>query len=501
MKRMIILVLLFPLLAVAQRKEPVLVTDKAELAKLIAAVEATPDSPGVHKAYIEAAGVNTPAVVAQYEKWMKKFPRSAMVPYAIAEAYLNRENPKAKPYLLKAVAINPSFTEAWGGLWTDAQRWGDFKGGREYLRKAAESDRSNPAYAFYYANSFKDDDTKREAMIFDLVKRFPDHERGAQGLYWLAQDSRDGAYKAKIFEMLKSSYSPAKFGWSRSGMSSYYNFLLDTDPAKAVALAEDMVKLKSEELKDWDGQLTIAQNVVAVKKLIAEKKGAEALALIDKIKLPRYFSFNTGLLLLKAESIAVSGNSQGAYDSLIVYFSKAPEVKLRKALKTYGTELGKNDAQVDADIWKRLDAVSKPATPFTLKRYLTPGQTSLSDYRGRVVLLTYWFPGCGPCRGEFPHFESALRKFKGKAVDYVGINIVSEQNDYVVPFMKGSGYTFTPLEDVEGRVKGNLDNRRAAPMNFLIDGEGRLIFNDFRIDESNEDKLEMMIDLLLNRKA
>lgn len=501
MKRIIALVLLFPLLAVAQMKEPALVTDKAELAKLIAAVEATPDSLKVHEAYTKAAGVNTPAVVVQYEKWMKKFPRSAMVPYGIGLAYVNRENPKAKPYLLKAVAIDPAFTEAWGNLWTDAQRWGDFKGGKEYLRKAAESDRSNASYAFYYANSFKDDDTKREAMIFDLVKRFPDNERGAQGLYWLATDAKDIAYKVKIYEMLKSSYAPAKFSWSRSGMSSYYGLLLDTDPAKAVTLAEDMVKFKGEEMKGWENQLTIAQNVVAVKKLITEKKGAEALALIDKIKLPRYFGFNTGLSILKAESIAVSGNNQAAYDSLIVYFSKTPEVELKETLGVYGAKLGKNAAQVEADIWKRLDAISQPATPFTLKRYLTPGKASLSDYRGKVVLLTYWFPGCGPCRGEFPHFENALRKFKGKPVDYLGINIVSEQNEYVVPFMKGSGYTFTPLEEEEGRAKGNMDNRRAAPVNFLIDGEGRLIFNDFRIDGKNEDKLEMMINLLLNKKA
>lgn len=501
MKRMIIIALLFPLLAIAQRKEPPVVTDPAELAKLIGAVEATPDSLSVHEAYTKAAGVNSPSVVAQYEKWMKKFPRSAMVPYGIGKAYINRENPKAKPYLLKAVAINPSFTEAWGDLWTDAQRWGDFAGGLEYLRKATESDPSNAGYAFYYANSFKDDDAKREAMIFDVVKRFPDNERGAQGLYWLAADSKDTEYKIKIFEMLKSKYSPEKFRWSRSGMSSYYDLLLGQNPSKAVALCEDMLKLKGDDVNGWDNQMEIAQNVVAVKKLITEKKGAEALALIDKIKLPRYFGFNAGVMLLKAESIATSGNTRAAYDSLIVYFSKTPEVKIREALTAYGAKLGKNATQVDADIWKRLDAISKPATPFTLKRYLTPGMTSLSDYRGKVVLLTYWFPGCGPCRGEFPHFENALRKFKGKAVDYVGINIVSEQNDYVLPFMKGSGYTFTPLEDVEGRAKGNLDNRNAAPVNFLIDGEGRLIFDNFRIDESNEDKLQMMIDLLLSRKA
>jgi hypothetical protein len=63
--------------------------------------------------------------------------------------------------------------------------------------------------------------------------------------------------------------------------------------------------------------------------------------------------------------------------------------------------------------------------------------------------------------------------------------------------MKSSGYSFIPLEDVEGREKGNLDNRNAAPMNFLIDRKGNLVFKDFRIDGQNEDVLESMITSLL----
>ncbi|MNY59874.1 hypothetical protein D3C86_1963630 [compost metagenome] len=82
----------------------------------------------------------------------------------------------------------------------------------------------------------------------------------------------------------------------------------------------------------------------------------------------------------------------------------------------------------------------------------------------------------------------------------MGINIVSEQNEYVLPFMKGSGYSFTPLEDVKGREKGNLDNRGAAPTNFLIDKQGRVIFSNFRTDGSNEDELELMIKMLLADK-
>lgn len=490
-----------PGLTVAQVKKAEVVADKATISKLIKAVESAPDSLNFHSAYIKAAGVNNASVIAQYDKWMKMFPKSAVIPFALAKAYLNEESPKAKPYLLKAVAIDPKFTEAWGGLWTDAQRWGDFKGGDEYLKKATESDPQDASYAFYYSSSFRDKDPKTyHDLTMGVAKRFPESERGAQALYWYANRSNDVADKMKYYELLHTSYAPAKYNWSSSGMTSYFDVLLAEDSQKALALAEEMAKNEKFE-KEWTNLKLQAQRVNDAKALMKEKKSAEALALLAQVKLPRYYSFNKEIVLLKAETYALTGNATAAYDSLIVSFAKQPSVKLKSAIVGYGSKLNKNAAQVDGDILKYINANAQAATPFTLKNYLTPGQTSLSDYKGKVVLLTYWFPGCGPCRGEFPHFENVVRKFKGQDFSYVGINIVSDQNEYVVPFMKGSGYSFTPLEDVEGRQKGNLDNRGAAPANFIIDQEGRMIFSNFRTDGDNEDELELMIKMLLQGKA
>lgn len=474
--------------------------DSGKLEKLKAAVEASPDSSNVHEAYLKAAGIDNPKAIAQYEIWIKKYPKSAMVPYALAKAYLYQESPKAKPYLLKALAINPKFADAWAGLSEDAERWGDFKNGHEYLGKAAASDPSNPNYAFYYASSFDGiDETKWTQMSLEVAKRFPNSERGAQALYWLSAKSKHPADKIKYFELLRESFAPDKYNWSSSGMSSYYYLLLSENPEKAATLAQEMINIEKKESKQWSDMALQAQTFAKAESLINEKKGTEALAELKPLKKSRYPSINSKLELLRAKATDMAGNTKGAYDSLIVFFAKDPSVVIKKAITDYGSRLGKNAGQVDTDIMAGLNAVAQPATPFNgLNRYLTPGTAALSDFKGKVVLLTYWFPGCGPCRAEFPHFENVVKKFKGKDLEYLGINIASDQNEYVVPFMKGSGYSFTPLEDVKDRSKGNLDNRNAAPMNFLIDKEGRLIFAKFRTDADNEEDLELMINLLLN---
>lgn len=498
----IAILLAIPTLGFSQQENSRKITDEKELLKLKNRVEQHIDSLSYHQKYISTMGLDNPELEKQYANWMEKYPKNAMIPYAIAKGYLGAEDPRAKPYLLKAVEIDPKFTEAWGGLWTDGERWGDFKLSKEYLRKATESDPSNPNYAFYYASSFRDDQAKYNEMSLAVAKRFPTHERGAQALYWVANRSKSDKDKMKYFELLKSSYSPQKFNWSMSGMPEYFNLLLNENPQKAAALAQELAKYEVEEKKQWPGMENIAKVVAHAKELIKQKKGAEALSTLKSIKLPRSSGFANHLILMKAQANYVAGNTSGAYDSLIVAFAKTPNVTLKSAIDEYGAKLGKSAKENKANILKQLESQAKPATPFVgLKRYLTPGEASLSDYQGKVVLLTYWFPGCGPCRGEFPHFENVLRKFKGKDIEYLGINIVSNQNEYVVPFMKSSGYSFTPLEEVKGRVKGNLDNKNAAPVNFLIDKQGKLYFSNFRTDGDNEEDLELMINLLMDKDA
>ncbi len=113
-----------------------------------------------HKDYIIAAGVESKDVQKQYDAWIKANPRSVEIPFAFAEALYNKELPAAKPYLEKVVKLDPNNGKAYQMLWIDAERWGDFAAGREYLRKATVADPKSADYAFYYASSHEDVDSR-----------------------------------------------------------------------------------------------------------------------------------------------------------------------------------------------------------------------------------------------------------------------------------------------------------------------------------------------------
>lgn len=46
----------------------------------------------------------------------------------------------------------------------------------------------------------------------------------------------------------------------------------------------------------------------------------------------------------------------------------------------------------------------------------------LTDYPGRVVMLSFWGNFCGPCRALFPHERSLLEKYRDKPFVLLGVN-------------------------------------------------------------------------------
>ena len=97
--------------------------------------------------------------------------------------------------------------------------------------------------------------------------------------------------------------------------------------------------------------------------------------------------------LTEAQALAASGQTEKAYDSIKTALLPEPEDTLEAALVSYGGKLGKTPAQVHEDVWQTRDAKAKPFTPFDLKQYVTNKDVKLADFRGRVVLVNFWYPG------------------------------------------------------------------------------------------------------------
>src|SRR5688500_20199030 len=111
------------------------------------------------------------------------------------------------------------------------------------------------------------------------------------------------------------------------------------------------------------------------------------------------------ILILKSKLYDAAGKTQDAYNNLLATYARTPSPDINDQLMGYAKKIGKNVTTVESEVWYIRDTASKKVPDFTMYNYFTKQNTSLADLKGKVVLYTYWFPGCGPCRGEFPHFE------------------------------------------------------------------------------------------------
>ncbi len=56
---------------------------------------------------------------------------------------------------------------------------------------------------------------------------------------------------------------------------------------------------------------------------------------------------------------------------------------------------------------------------------------SLSDYKGKVVVVDVWATWCAPCKAEIPHLETLEKEMKGKDVVFISLSIDTDQEKWM----------------------------------------------------------------------
>jgi peroxiredoxin len=105
---------------------------------------------------------------------------------------------------------------------------------------------------------------------------------------------------------------------------------------------------------------------------------------------------------------------------------------------------------------------------------LLDGKTvRLSEYRGRAVFLNFWATWCPPCREEMPSMEKLYRRFHGRGLEFLALDI-QESHRAVSDFMSKNKLTFPVGLDSSGRIGGNY-GIQGIPTTFIIDRDGMII--------------------------
>ena len=114
-----------------------------------------------------------------------------------------------------------------------------------------------------------------------------------------------------------------------------------------------------------------------------------------------------------------------------------------------------------------------PAPNFTLPD-LEGKMVSLTDYKGKVVLINIWATWCPPCVEEMPSMEKLYQELKGEPFEILAVSIDVSGAKAVLPFMIENKLSFPALIDSKGDMK-SLYQTTGVPESFIIDEVGIIV--------------------------
>jgi len=113
--------------------------------------------------------------------------------------------------------------------------------------------------------------------------------------------------------------------------------------------------------------------------------------------------------------------------------------------------------------------VGELAPDFTLVN-LDGENVSLSDFKGKPVLINLWATWCGPCRIEMPAVQSRFERYQDDGFVVLAVNFDEKRGD-VQAFRDEFGLTFQMLLDPGAEVQ-KLYRTRSYPSSFFVDRNG-----------------------------
>ncbi|QKJ30656.1 AhpC/TSA family protein [Mucilaginibacter mali] len=140
-------------------------------------------------------------------------------------------------------------------------------------------------------------------------------------------------------------------------------------------------------------------------------------------------------------------------------------------------------------------AIGAMAPAFTLPD--TAGrQVSLSDFRGKYVLVDLWASWCGPCRAENPNLVRTYNKYKGKNFTILGVSLdrADDKAKWEAAINK-DGLTWTHVSDLKfWQCEVALAyGVQAIPQNFLLDPSGKIVAKNLRGEELDNKLGEILV--------
>lgn len=159
---------------------------------------------------------------------------------------------------------------------------------------------------------------------------------------------------------------------------------------------------------------------------------------------------------------------------------------------------------------KKLNLIGTTAPPLEAKYWLNSPALNVNKLRGKILIIDFFAPWCGPCRAVIPHLVKLHDKYKTKDIIIIGytrlygtyrddirkVENVSpdEEVKLIDEFLKRFKIKY-PVAVATDKTVFEAYGVRGIPTIFIIDKDGKIY--DFKVGSGNEKVMEDKVKKLL----
>ena len=142
-------------------------------------------------------------------------------------------------------------------------------------------------------------------------------------------------------------------------------------------------------------------------------------------------------------------------------------------------------------------AYGTPAPDFTLES-LDGTAVSLSEFKGKAVLVNFWATWCGPCKIETPWLVDLQNQYGAQGLQVVGVAMDDSGKDEIAKFAKDMGVNYPVLlgKEAVGDAYGGVP---ALPESFFVSRDGKIVDKIMGLEGKSE--IEAAVKKALNTQS
>ena len=142
------------------------------------------------------------------------------------------------------------------------------------------------------------------------------------------------------------------------------------------------------------------------------------------------------------------------------------------------------------DQWK-----DKPLPSGNFLQMIDGSVKSFSEYKGKLLVINFWYINCGPCIAEMPYLNDLVNQYQNENVNFLALSFDTNQD--IKSFLEKTDFKYE-----HGSISRSLmyDFTPVAPGHFIVDSEG--IIRDIIVGAPRKTELIFgkLVDLIEKNK-